>query len=356
MNTRKQKTENRRQDKKDEGQKKQKPQSMLVRVVLVMVAIFLVVSLALMLLYWVKNMTKLEKVGVSFSQVQAERFGSDWRANYIGILDELKYKHLRVATYWDRIEKEPGKYDFSELDWQIEEASRRNAKLTVVVGQKTLRYPECYYPTWLDRNNSTEVGERSNKMIEAVVERYKNNPAIEAWQVENEFLLRSFGKCPKDNLTNTQLRKEVETVKRIDPGKTIVLTQSNQHGFPVLGPFGNVYGFSMYRWVWGPLGYFRYPQSGIYNWWKAALISFYTGNKIKVAEMQAEAWGKVGNEHMSAEESFRTMNPQQLKENIDYARQTQIKEFDLWGSEWWWWLKQNGHNEMWEAAKKYVTQ
>jgi hypothetical protein len=49
------------------------------------------------------------------------------------------------------------------------------------------------------------------------------------------------------------------------------------------------------------------------------------------------------------------MNPKQLEENINYARQTKIREFDLWGAEWWWHLKQQGKNEMWYAVKKIVN-
>lgn len=323
-----------------------------VKVILIIILSFFAVSVILMIRFWWIEHNKKEVLGVSFSQVQAERFGSDWHANYTAIMDELGFRHIRVAAYWDRIEPQPGVYDFSQTDFMVAEAKKRGAKLTMVVGQKSLRVPECYYPNWLDKNNTAEVSENANKMLAAVVEHYKNEPTIEAWQVENEFLLKSFGDCPAQNLTNDALKKELATVRSVDSTRPIVLTQSNQSGFPVFGPLADVFGFSMYRWVWGPLGYYRYPQSGIFNWWKAALISAYTGNEMKVHELQAEAWDYTGNENLDFARSQATMNPVQLIENIDYARQTQIKRIDLWGSEWWYALKQQGHPEMWEAVRQ----
>lgn len=323
---------------------------LVVRVFLLALLVFIGISFILMMRFWLIERTQKETLGVSFSQVQAERFGSNWQDNYTALMDELGFEHIRVAAYWGRIEPQPDTYDFSQTDFMVAEAKKRGAKLTMVIGQKSLRVPECYYPNWIDRNDSAVVAERSNKMLEAVVKHYKDEPTIEAWQLENEFLLKSFGDCPTQNLTNDALKKELQTVKTIDNTRPIILTQSNQTGFPVIGPFGNVFGFSMYRWVWSSYGYYHYPQSGIFNWWKAALINFYTGQEIKVHELQAEAWDNVGNENLDFARSEQTMNPRQLQENIDYARQTQIKRIDLWGAEWWYALKAQGHPAMWQSV------
>lgn len=322
-----------------------------VKIILIVIAVLVAVSIIAMTRFWWMQRSEQEVIGVSFSQVQAERYGSDWKDNYISMIDELGFRHIRIATYWDRIEKIPGEYDFSEIDFMIEEAKKRNAKITLVLGQKTIRVPECYYPSWLDKNDSNEVGSQVNKMIKATAERYKNEPVIEAWQLENEFLLRSFGDCPQQNLTREALNTELSTLKSVDTSRPIILTQSDQIGWPVSGPFGNNYGFSMYRYVWSPIGYYRYPQSGLFNWWKASIISWYANQKTKVHELQAEPWDKVGNENLEYERSRQTMNPKQLLDNLEYARQTQIKRIDLWGSEWWYAMRIQGHPEMWETVK-----
>lgn len=324
-------------------------------VVFIIVLILAFESLMVMLRYNRINRLQPEVIGVSFSQIQAERYGSDWRANYIALLDELNFKNIRIPAYWNRIEPAKGQYDFTELDWMVSEAGKRDAKIIMIVGQKNIRYPECYYPGWVDTNNTTATSDQATDMIRVVVERYKNNPTVTEWQLENEFLLKSFGNCPSALLTNAQLQKELLALKSVDSTRPVILTQSDQFGFPLIGPFAEKFGFSMYRWSWNKnTGYYRYPQNGTYFWWKAGIISLLFDQQIKIHELQAEAWGPRGNEYLSYEDTLKSMNPQQFRDNINYARETKIKNFDLWGSEWWWHLKQTGHPEMWEEVRNLL--
>jgi hypothetical protein len=111
----------------------------------------------------------------------------------------------------------------------------------------------------------------------------------------------------------------------------------------------------MYRWSWSKsTDYWRYPQDGNYFWWKAGIISALFNQNVKIHELQAEAWGPIGNEDLSFEEMYKTMNPKQFAENIKYARDTKIKDYDLWGAEWWWYLKQQGRPEMWDTVKNFI--
>ncbi len=325
-------------------------------IILIVLAIIIFESLLIMLRY--NRISRLQPgvIGVSFSQIQAERYGSNWRANYTALLDELNFKNIRIPAYWNRIEPAKGQYDFAELDWMVSEAGKRGAKVIIVVGQKNIRYPECHYPNWVDTNSAVATSDQATDMIKVVVERYKNSPTVAEWQLENEFLLKSFGECPSALLTNAQLQKELVALKSVDSTRPVILTQSDQFGFPLIGPFAEKFGFSMYRWSWnGNLGYYRYPQNGAYFWWKAGLISLFFGQEIKIHELQAEAWGPKGNEHLDYGETLKSMSPRQLEDNIKYARDTKIKNFDLWGSEWWWHLKQTGHPEMWDEVKKLVN-
>ncbi len=317
--------------------------------------IFVIISSLLMWRFARIEAKKPEVLGVTFSQVQAERFGSDWRANYIATLDDLGFRHLRLIAYWDRTEPSPGHYDFSELDWMIAEAKKRDAHVTLEVGQRGLRYPECFYPGWINSQNPKEVSQAVNVYIQTVVERYRTDPTIEAWQLENEFLLHDFGQCPKQNMTSSALRDELKTLQSVDKTRPIVITASNEFGLPVFGPTATDFGFSMYKIVWNQLthsSYFTYPQPGIYNWWRASLVSFFRNQDIRVHELQAEPWGPVGNENLTSTEAYRSMNPKQLARNIDYARSTKISRIDLWGAEWWWYMKTRYHDDaMWQAVK-----
>lgn len=320
-------------------------------------ALFVLISTLLMWRYVVRHRDSPEVIGVSFSQHQAEQYGIDWRQAYSALLEDMDVKHLRLAAYWDRIEPQENSYDFTETDWMLDEAQKHGAKVKLVIGQKLIRVPECFYPTWIDRQNPTVVEEHVNEMLKVVVERYRNNPAVESWQLENEYLLRSFGDCPSQNFTQAKLERELATVRANDTtNKPIILTQSNQHGFPALGPTTDYYGFSMYRTTWNAkIGYFRYPQRGVYNWWKAAIIESYRPTTVTIHELQAEAWGPTGNQYLTFEEASKSMNPDLFRDNIAYARETNIKRFDLWGAEWWYWLKEkHGHPEMWEAARSVL--
>src|SRR3989338_1262598 len=137
--------------------------------------------------------------GVTYSARNAEDFGMSRTSVFTEILDDLKVRHIRLPVYWTEVEKENDKYDFSEIDWQLREAEKRGAEIILAVGRKLPRWPECFVPEWVsakkDRNfEETELFD----YIETTVERYKNNPALKIWQVENEpflpFWRESFGK------------------------------------------------------------------------------------------------------------------------------------------------------------------
>ncbi len=59
----------------------------------------------------------------------------------------------------------------------------------------------------------------------AVVERYKNSPALQDYQVENEYFLKVFGEC--QNFDRQRLIDEVALVKKLDSKHPIVITRSN---------------------------------------------------------------------------------------------------------------------------------
>lgn len=314
------------------------------------------VSGYLMWRFYDRHHREPEVIGVSYSQHQAEQYGMDWRPGYLALLDDLKFKHFRLAAYWDRIEPAPDRYDFSETDWMLDEAAKRGAKVKLVIGQKLIRVPECYYPGWINRDDPNIVEERVNKILKVVAERYKNHPALESWQLENEFLLHNFGDCPRGNFTQAKLTRELKTLQSVDTSHPIILTQSDQYGFPVLGPIADFYGFSMYRTTWNSsTGYFRYPQRGAYNWWKASIIEAFKPTTVTIHELQTEAWGPRGNQYLTYDEASRSMGPEKLLDNIAYARETNIKQFDLWGAEWWYWLKERqNHPEIWETVRSVL--
>jgi hypothetical protein len=291
--------------------------------------------------------------GVVFSQKHSELLGLDWRKNYLAILDDLKAKNLKLIAYWDLIEKEPEVYDFSDLDWQINEAQKRGAKILLVFGRRVPRWPECHIPKWalLPKNIHKE---RLLHFIKVLVQRYKDNPAIWAWQVENEPFF-PFGKCPPPD--ETFLKEEIRLVKSLDDKKRpIVISESGE--IPLwfkAARLGDIVGHTLYRKVWvHQIGiYFTYPFPPVYYARKVWLIKRIFKKPVICVELQAEPWGPVLLYDLPLREQEKTMNLKRFKKVIEYAKNTGEDTFYLWGAEWWYWMKEKQRQpQIWEEAKK----
>ena len=152
--------------------------------------------------------------GITFSQIFAEKMGLDWPEAYLNILDDLKVKKLRLIAYWPKIEPNQGEYSFTDLDWQISEAVKRDAEVILVIGRKLPRWPECHIPDWARNLNESEQQERLLLLLTEIVDHYQGNKTIKAWQVENEPFLKGFGQCPK--LDKQFLDKEIALVRQLD--------------------------------------------------------------------------------------------------------------------------------------------
>lgn len=294
------------------------------------------------------------KWGVTFSQKHAIDLGLDWKEVYLAMLDDLKVKNLRLIAYWDLIESEEGSYYFEDLDWQIKEAEAREANITLVMGIRVPRWPECHIPVWAQNLEKSQQQKRILGMLEEIVLRYKDSPAISYWQVENEPFF-PFGTCPWSDIKF--LKKEINYVKSLDPLKRpIVETESGEWSPWVLaGKYGDIVGTTMYKKVFFSQlkTYLEYPLPPLFYWRKAQIVKRLFGKEVICIELQAEPWGPRLLYDLPIEEQKKTMNLEQFRYNIEFAKKTGLKEFSLWGAEWWYWMKEvQGQPEIWEEAKK----
>jgi len=85
--------------------------------------------------------------------------GLDDRETYLAILDDLKAQKVKISVHWDLLEKKDDKFDFSELDWQMAEAEKRNVQVLLAVGMRTPRWPECHIPDWAKNMTKEEQEE-----------------------------------------------------------------------------------------------------------------------------------------------------------------------------------------------------
>ena len=139
----------------------------LIRTLLILLFLFFVFLGYL----FIGKVPEAEKItwGVNFSQKHTENLGLDWKETYLALLDDLNVKHLKVAAHWDQIEPEDDNFYFDDLDWQITEAQKRGAKILLVIGMKTTRWPECHIPGWAINLNKKDQQKEILEMLEKVV-------------------------------------------------------------------------------------------------------------------------------------------------------------------------------------------
>jgi len=317
---------------------------------------FLVFVLFFISCFFIGETKPAEKIawGVNFSQKHSRDLGLDWQENYLALIDDLGTKNIKLATYWDLIETKEGQYNFQDLDWQIKTAEEKGTKLLLVIGMKTPRWPECHIPQWAKNLTKKEQQEKILKMLENTVLRYKDSEAIWAWQVENEPFF-PFGECLW--VDKNFLKKEIELVKSLDfQNRPILISDSGEGSLWITAArLGDIVGTTMYRKAWFRQFkiYITYPFPPTFYWRKAQMIKKFFGKEVICVELQAEPWGPALLYDSPLAEQEKTMNLEQFQKNIEFAKKTGLKEFYLWGGEWWFWLKEKqGKPEIWQEAKK----
>jgi hypothetical protein len=299
--------------------------------------------------------------GVSFSYYYANEIGNDWQANYIALLDDLKIRNFRLMSYWDLHEKERGVFDFSILDWQMDEAAKRGATVSLGMGLRQPRWPECHQPAWAEAltEESTEWRQALYAYIEVVTLRYKDHPALSSYQLENEAVNNWFGTC-KGAAPRDRLQEEYDLISRLDPDTPLWMTLSDQHGFPLRVPNPDAYGFSVYRTVYStqlPVHfYMTYPTPIWYHRIRKALVENYHNRKVFIHELQIEPWCQKSTKYCSIEEQNKSMDLKQIRKNFDFGRKIGAPEIYTWGGEWWYWRKMSLNDPtVWETVREEMA-
>lgn len=292
-------------------------------------------------------------LGMTFSYRYAEDLGLDWKETYLALLEDIGIKKMRIPVYWDLTEPERGEYDFSKIDWQLEEARKRNVEVILTVGQRVPRWPECHIPSWIGQDEQLKQ-QRLIHFMKITVERYRGNSAVKTWQVENEPFLPFFGNCPV--LDPVFLDLEVAIVRQLDPTRPILLTDSGELSLWFqAAKRGDVFGTTLYRDIYKHgYGYFTYPVGPNFFLTKEFFTRLLSDQEhFIVIELQAEPWASGWVGEVPLGEQFITMNEKKLEENVTYAKRIGFPEIYLWGGEWWYWLKtKKDYPAVWEKARE----
>ena len=311
--------------------------------------------------YIASNANKPLNLGVSFIPDYAKGFGLDPQQTMDAMIHDLGVKNIRLVSYWSDMEPKPGVYDFSQLDWEFAKADAAGVKVSLAIGLRQPRWPECHPPSWVqvNSNNENQWYPQLQAFMTQVINRYKNNPALDSYQLENEYFLKAFGQC--QDFSRDRLVGEYNLVKSLDPNHTLIISRSNNAlGLPIGQPTPDEFGVSVYKRVWDATvthRYFEYPFPAWFYAFLAGAGKILTGKDMVIHELQAEPWPPSGSiASNSTAELNKSLDATRLKGRFSYGEATGIKTIYLWGAEDWYYMKVKRNDPgLWNAAKQEFT-
>jgi hypothetical protein len=296
--------------------------------------------------------------GVSFIPDYAQSLGVDPQANMDGLIN-IGVRQFRLTSYWSDVEPQSGHYDFSQLDWEFQKAEAAHAKVILTLGLRQPRWPECHAPDWVNLNQpESQWQPQLEAFMQAVINRYKDSPSLQSYQLENEYFLRGFGECT--NFDRQRLIDENNLVTKTDPSHPVIIGRSNNAiGFPTGQPQpSGEFSISVYKRVWDAgwtHRYLEYPWPAWYYGWLAGFQKIFLHKNMMIAELQAEAWPPRGQsiQETSLAEQNKSLDAKRLKARFEYGRATGMRTIDLWGAEYWYYRLVKLHDpSLWNVAKQ----
>lgn len=323
-----------------------------------------------------ETMRRPAVLGTTFSQLQCAYLDLDYRTAFRQI-GQLGLDCIRLCGYWNELEPTSGQFDFTVLDWLLEEADRQKIAVVLAIGMKTPRWPEFHFPDWLaDRydvgkgeqpidQRSPAVADYALRLIDAVVTHTKQVAAVRYWQIENEpftHLEIAGGRF----LSPDFVRQEVQLVRQIArTDQPILLTgsimlpfandQRDEAAFQTCLETADVVGLNVYSKV--PIGQTRFyvePQPQFWQTLHRWQLQLQQNQKAAwIAEAQAEPWepnqlvATRGIHHPSS-------SPAQAIALIQQLVELNYETILLWGCEYWYWHWQQGRDDWWKAMQTLI--
>ncbi len=295
-------------------------------------------------------------LGTTFVADYAQSLGVDPHSTLTALITDLHIRNFRLVSYWSDIEQTQGRYDFSELDWEFQQIQQAHGTVSLSLGLRQPRWPECHMPAWAMNEPASAWQPQLNSFITAVVNHYKNSPALVSYQLENEYFLQGFGGCT--NFDRTRLVSEYNLVKKLDPRHTLIVTRSqNALGISVGDPRPDETGLTIYRRVWDAGITHRYLEYPFPSWYYAFIGGWQkiaTGRDTIIHEMQAEAWPPNGKNitEVSLAEQNKSFNAQRFQDELSFAKNTGMRTIYFWGSEYWYYRLTVLHDtSVWDTAR-----
>ena len=320
------------------------------------------------------------EVGTSYSPLHATYLGLEWKDAYKR-LEAMHFKVIRLSAYWDQVDSA----GYDQLDWLMQESAASGQPVVLSVGMKGVGWPEFYIPSEFTPATADggDVGADPVltagvlDFIQATVERYRANPQLVAWQVENEPLNPA---GPHRWLIGKDLlAKEVAAVKAADGSRPLIVSAfghfnmlfdhaSNRSGFDLGSLLGfqsataesqslglldrqDILGLDLYT----EIGYRFLGQDGVSHagpdWadkaghWRGVASS--QGKRAWITEAQAEPWEASIDSYGDPKSTLAA----DIGSRFESIRAQGFGTILLWGAEYWLWKADNGDPSWLDAVK-----
>ena len=219
-------------------------------------------------------------IGATFIPNYARYFELDPQETMQAMIDDLGIKRFRLVSYWKNHEPNEDEYDFSELDWQFDMVEAAGGEISLTLGLRQPRWPECHGPEWAMNKPIEQWSEDLNEFMGEVIDRYKDRDVLKEYQLENEYFLSVFGDCPDHS--RERLINEYDYVKQKDPTRPLIVSRSNNAtpSWPVGEPRADIVAASIYKRVFDKTitkRYFEYPYPAWFYAFLAGATELTTG-------------------------------------------------------------------------------
>jgi hypothetical protein len=288
----------------------------------------------------------------------------------------LGFDCIRLCSYWNAIELALAQFDFSSLDWFLEESQKYPLEIVLTVGMKAPRWPEYHFPDWLRARYDTTsartaldqvraIADLTLAFIDVVMQHTRQVPNLNYWQVENEPFIRMEITAGR-YLSADFLQREVELVRsRSISGQKLLLTNAitlpaaqlaqDDRAFQTSLSLADAIGINVYTRV--PFHNTRFylqplpPFWSKLQHWQHQLAA--NRKEAWIAEAQAEPWEP----HQLvpiAKPEYPSSSPRRMTNLVNRLTQMGYETVLLWGCEYWYWHWSNGRKDWWSAIEQLI--
>lgn len=312
--------------------------------------------------------------GTTFSQLQCYYLGLDYRQAFQQICS-LGLSRIRLCSYWHELEPIEQAYNFTVIDWLLDQSHKHGIEVVLTVGMKAPRWPEFHFPDWLqaqyDIQNTDQpidanpaIADRTLKLIERLMTHTRHVSSVKYWQVENEPLLPleiSAGRF----LSPEFLRQEVELVRSLArPEQKVLITtainlpdpliEEDNRAFQTSLKLADAIGINVYTKVPDGENSYLEPTSAYWQMlktWRQALANHH--KEAWISELQAEPWEP--NQLVAIKQvDYPSASPQQVTSLVETLQNIGYATVMLWGCEYWYWHQQQGRNHWWQGIQQLI--